>query len=465
MSMRITPLNNISFKNNNIQSKESKGNQEEKSKGLSNSAKLGIGLLGSAALGFATYYIFKGKKLSESVKSSNTSEIENSINNTLAELKSNVEDLTSKSVKKLTNGGYRVQYSTQSLENQSSLRDILLFDNSGNLEKRIISKFDPKSDITTHQLFMGDADMIIKKPEEIDSECFVKEVIIKKSEPSLRNIMINRSNNQVQYQDYLLDGKLNTRFVYKVKTDAPGSMEFNNSDYTYENGKLKNKDETSLKFKTDVGNLLLNNVSKSNGVLKVQFISTVDSTDALLDTLIFDPSGKLQKRVVSKFDPQENSITHKLYKGDVEQIVEKPNSIDNKYLIKEVTVENFEPFVQDTLARNIIVKRNNVQNEYQDYFRKGKLYERSVYNEDLNNRDAIEVTRYNYAYENGNYVATAKQTVCKDGQQHGVYKDGKFESYPVSIKKVEDKEFSVADSAYSVESLYEVDKRFNPDNL
>ena len=29
MSMRITPLNNISFKNNNIQSKESKGNQEE----------------------------------------------------------------------------------------------------------------------------------------------------------------------------------------------------------------------------------------------------------------------------------------------------------------------------------------------------------------------------------------------------------------------------------------------------
>uniref|UniRef100_UPI00402788FD hypothetical protein n=1 Tax=Candidatus Stercorousia sp. TaxID=3048886 RepID=UPI00402788FD len=75
--MRITPLNNISFKNNNIQSKESKGNQEEKSKGLSNSAKLGIGLLGSAALGFATYYIFKGKNLSESVKSSNTSEIEN----------------------------------------------------------------------------------------------------------------------------------------------------------------------------------------------------------------------------------------------------------------------------------------------------------------------------------------------------------------------------------------------------
>ena len=63
MSMRITPLNNISFKNNNIQSKEGKGNQEEKSKGLSNSAKLGIGLLGSAALGFATYYIFKGKNL------------------------------------------------------------------------------------------------------------------------------------------------------------------------------------------------------------------------------------------------------------------------------------------------------------------------------------------------------------------------------------------------------------------
>ena len=64
MSMRILPLNNISFKSNNVQAKESEKSLEEKSKGLSNSAKLGIGLLGSAALGVATYYIFKGKNLS-----------------------------------------------------------------------------------------------------------------------------------------------------------------------------------------------------------------------------------------------------------------------------------------------------------------------------------------------------------------------------------------------------------------
>ena len=108
MSMRILPLNNISFKSNNVQAKESEKSLEEKSKGLSNSAKLGIGLLGSAALGVATYYIFKGKNLSGTTKSNINAE--QVINNTLSSLKSDIEDLSSKYVKKLPNGGYKVKY-------------------------------------------------------------------------------------------------------------------------------------------------------------------------------------------------------------------------------------------------------------------------------------------------------------------------------------------------------------------
>lgn len=303
MSMRILPLNNLSFRSNNLQTKDSIKQPEKNSKGISNSAKLGIGLLGSAALGFATYYIFKGKNSSGALKSSNT--IENSINNTLASLKSDIEDLSSKYVQKLKNGGYKVQFSTPVAENKDVLQDVLLFDNTG----------------------------------------------------------------------------------------------------------------------------------------------------------------KLQKRVVSKFDSQTNSTTHRLYKGHAEQIIEKPHDIDSSYLIKEVTVENFEPFIKDSVSRNVIVRRGNLSTQYQDYFRKGKLYERSVYNEKLDTPDAIEVTRYNYAYENGKYAGIAKQSLYKDGHQHGVYSNGKFEPFPISIKNLEDKDFSVNNQVYSVESLYEYDKRFNPDNL
>lgn len=304
MSMRIFPLNNISFKSNTVHVKDNQKSSERESKGLSNPSKLGIGLLGSAALGFATYYIFKGKNLSGVKKQSNS--IENSINNTLAGLKSDIEDLSSKYVQKLKNGGYKVQYSTPVLENK----------------------------------------------------------------------------------------------------------------------------------------------------------------DVLQDVLFFDKAGKLHKRVVSKFDAKTNSINHKLYKGEVEQILEKPNEIDTDCLIKEVSVENFKPFINDTLERNIIVHKNdNTQVQYQDYFRKSKLYERSVYNEIVGNDDAIEVTRYNYAYENGKYAAFAKQSIYKDGNQHGVYKDGMFNPFPVLVKKQGEKDFSVAGDVCTVEALYKFDSRFDPNNL
>lgn len=304
MSMRILPLNNISFKNNNVQAKESKKSPAEKSNSLSNSTKLGIGLLGSVALGFATYYVFRGKNISESAKSNIN--IEQKINNTLSDLKSDIQDLSSKYVKKLTNGGYKVQYSTPVAENKDVLQDVLLFDNAG----------------------------------------------------------------------------------------------------------------------------------------------------------------KLQKRIVSKFDAKTNSINHKLYKGDVEQILERPNEIDPNYLIKEVNVENFKPFINDTLERNIIVHKNdNTQIQYQDYFRKSKLYERTVYNEIFGNDSATEITRYNYAYENGKYSGVAKQTISKEGNHHGVYKDGGFEPFPLMVKKVGEKDFSQAKDTFTVESLYKFDNSFNPDNL
>lgn len=464
MSMRISPFNYLSFRSSSIQTKDSVKQPEKNSIGISNSAKLGIGLLGSAALGFATYYIFKGKNSSGAAKTSNS--IENSINNTLASLKSDIEDLSSKYVQKLKNGGYKVQFSTPVKENKDVLQDVLLFDNAGKLQKRIVSNLNSKSNSTTYQLFAGDPDLIIKRPAEIDPACLVKEVVIKKSDSLSRNITINRNKSQVQYNDNFTDGKLNGRSVYKVNLETPGIIEFNRSDYVYENGKINNTLNKSLKFKSDVEHLLLNNILKSpHGAFKAQFISTMDSKDALLDTLIFNPSGELQKRVVSKFDPQTNSIIHKLYQGEVEQIINKPSSIDNKCLIKEITVENFKPFIKDSVSRNVIVKRGNLSTQYQDYFRKGKLYERSVYDEKLDTPDAIEVTRYNYAYKNGKYAGIAKQSLYKDGHQHGIYSNGKFEPFPISIKNLEDKDFSVNNQAYSVESLYEVDKRFNPNNL
>lgn len=304
MSMRILPLNNISFKSNNVQAKESEKSPEEKSKGLSNSAKLGIGLLGSAALGVATYYIFKGKNLSGTTKSNIN--VEQVINNTLSGLKSDIEDLSSKYVQKLKNGGYKVQFSTPVEENKDVLQDVLLFDNAGNL----------------------------------------------------------------------------------------------------------------------------------------------------------------QKRIISKFDATEKSITHKLYKGTPEQIIEKPNDIDPDCLVKEVMVENFEPFIKDSITRNVIIKKNdNTQIQYQEYYRKSKLYERSVYNEVIGNDSAIEVTRYNYAYENGKYAGEAKQSIYKDGNQHGVYKDGMFNPFPVLVKKRGEKDFSVAGDACTVEALYKFDSRFDPNNL
>lgn len=465
MSMRILPLNNLSFRSNNVQTKDSVKQPEKNSKGMSNSTKLGIGLLGSAALGVATYYIFKGKKISEPIKSNDNIEI--SVNNVLANLKSDIEDLSSKHLKKLANGGYKVQYSTPAIDNKSSLQDVLLFDRDGKLQKRIVSKFDSKTNTTTYQLFMGETDSILKKPIDIDSKCLIKEVCLEDNKPLSRDIKISLNDgSQVHYQDSYTDGKLKNRSVYKVKAVTSDTIEFNRSDYTYENGKANSPINHSLKLKSDVGRLLLNKISKlQDGGLRAQFVSTVEAKTPTLDTLIFDRDGKLQKRVVSKFDSQTNSITHKLYKGEVEQIIENPNDINSSCLIKEVNVENFEPFVKDTLTRNVTVKRNDTQNQYQDYFRKEKLYERSVYNEKLDNPDAIEVTRYNYAYENGQCTGVAKQSLYKDGHQHGVYANGKFEPFPISMKRFGDKDFVLADGAYSVESLYKLEPKFNPDNL
>lgn len=102
---------------------------------------------------------------------------------------------------------------------------------------------------------------------------------------------------------------------------------------------------------------------------------------------------------------------------------------------------------------------------YQQFFHKNKVYETSVY-EDVFGEffDTERVTRYNYAYENGKVVGVAKQLLSENGSQHGIYQDGTFIPYPIMVKMKGDKEFHQVD-AYTIEALFEIDKRFNPKNI
>ena len=52
----------------------------------------------------------------------------------------------------------------------------------------------------------------------------------------------------------------------------------------------------------------------------------------------------------------------------------------------------------------------------------------------------------------------------KDGFQHGIYKDGLFEPFPIMVKMKGEKEFHKVD-AYTADALFELDKRFDPQNM
>lgn len=102
---------------------------------------------------------------------------------------------------------------------------------------------------------------------------------------------------------------------------------------------------------------------------------------------------------------------------------------------------------------------------YQHFYHKNKLYECNIYEEITGETPSTKtVTRYNLAYENGKLAGIAKQDIYKDGLQHGEYKDGGFNPFPIMIKMKGDKEFKEA-NIYTADALFDADKRFDPYNL
>ena len=153
-----------------------------------------------------------------------------------------------------------------------------------------------------------------------------------------------------------------------------------------------------------------------------------------------------------------------MFQGTPQQILENSANIDDSCLVKEIILEDFKPFMGDRLERNVRIKKsNNTQILYQDFISKGKIYERYVYNEGLN--DINKVTRYNFAYTDGKLCAAAKQDIYKDGHQNGIYSKGKFNPFPIYIRNLGNKKYTVAKDSYSIEALYELNKGFDPDNL
>lgn len=227
--------------------------------------------------------------------------------------------------------------------------------------------------------------------------------------------------------------------------------------------------QTLSKVKSDIEDLSSKLVIKlKNGGTKVQFSTPVkEDADALRDILIFDKFGNLEQRVVSKFDAASKETIHSIFKGDACQIIDKPDELDRAFLVKEIKIENFKPFMDDRLERNTIIKHaDNTVTQYQDFYRKSKLYERYVYNNyDGELRDTDKVVRYNFAYDNGNLTSVARQDIYKDGHQHGVYSDKGFDPFPIYIKKNGEKDFQVLKDIYTFEPLCRFDSKFNPDNL
>lgn len=297
----------------------------------------------------------------------------------------------------------------------------------------------------------------------------------------LRNISF-KNNNDVKPTEPS-DNKKGLSNSAKLALGIGGGMALGAATYFIFRGKPQVKPEiakpidkipeqinqTLSKFKSDIENLSSKTVVKlKNGGTKVQYSTPLkENADTLRDILIFDKSGNLEKRIVSKFDAETKETVHRIFKGDASQIIDKPDEIDREFLVKEITIGNFKPFLADRLERNTVIKHaDNTVTQYQDFYRKSKLYERYVYNNyDGELRDTDKVVRYNFAYDNGNLTSVARQDISKDGHQHGVYSNNGFDPFPIYIKKNGEKDFQVLKDIYTFEPLCRFDSKFNPDNL
>ena len=159
------------------------------------------------------------------------------------------------------------------------------------------------------------------------------------------------------------------------------------------------------------------------------------------------------KEIVDRRVKTTPEILAPYIKGTVE---EKPFSITG--------IGETEPFEGVEILK-YTMKGNGKGRTHQQFYHQNKLYQATVYDDSLGEFfDTTKVTRYNFAYENGKIAGIAKQDIVKDGVQHGIYKDGKFEPFPILVKMKGEKDFHQVE-AYSIDSLKEFDKRFDPKNI
>ena len=172
--MRVYNIQNISFKSG-VNKNNTKPNMPTQDK-QKNIVRLGVGVTSSVLLGTAAYFVFR-KSPSDSVKTLEN-DILQLVEPSISNLKTEVKDLSSKFVQKLHNGDLKVQYSSPVQENENFIRDIFIFDKDGKLYKRLVTKFNAKSQVKTHDFYKGAASSLLSYPSDIPSECLVKKVKI-----------------------------------------------------------------------------------------------------------------------------------------------------------------------------------------------------------------------------------------------------------------------------------------------
>lgn len=172
--MRVYNIQNISFKSG-VNKNNTNHNMPTQDK-QKNIVRLGVGVTSSVLLGTAAYFVFR-KSPSDSVKTLEN-DILQLVEPSISNLKTEVKDLSSKFVQKLHNGDLKVQYSSPVQENENFIRDIFIFDKDGKLYKRLVTRFDAKSQVKTHDFYKGDASSLLSYPSDIPSEYLVKKVKI-----------------------------------------------------------------------------------------------------------------------------------------------------------------------------------------------------------------------------------------------------------------------------------------------
>ncbi|GEM_PF-6741470 len=134
MSMRITGIRNITFQSNDIKSEAQKANSK-----TSKAANTVLGLTTAAGLCSAAYFVMR--------KPANVKRAEDAqklMNKTLAAVKSDIEQLSEKIVKPMAQGNVSVRY-TSKAENSNFLSDNFIFNQDGELYKRIYTYIDEAS--------------------------------------------------------------------------------------------------------------------------------------------------------------------------------------------------------------------------------------------------------------------------------------------------------------------------------